>query len=116
MIVTSDRATARLVGALFIVATATAIIGGGLVAPVTSDPPVSTAGDVRVVSGVLLELLVVLSVIGIAALLFPVLRRRGEGLALNEMVLALWLIVRGFETPARTSDPRRQRAAPGAST
>jgi hypothetical protein len=80
----ADRTTARLVGVLFIVATVAAIVGGSMVAPVMADSPAATPGiEARVVSGVLLELLLVLAVIGIATLLFPVLRRVDEGLALT---------------------------------
>jgi hypothetical protein len=80
----SDRTTARVVGALFIVATVAAIVGGALVLPVDAPDPLTAAAaaDVQLVCGVLVELLLVLSVIGIAALLFPVLRRCDEGLAL----------------------------------
>jgi hypothetical protein len=68
----SDRTTARVVGALFIVATVAAIVGGALVLPVDAPDPLTAAAaaDVQLVCGVLVELLLVLSVIGIAALLF----------------------------------------------
>jgi hypothetical protein len=80
----TDRTTARWVGVLFIVATAAAIVGGGLVESVVADAPgVSASDEIQMVSGVLLELLLVLAVVGIPALLFPVLRRRSEGLALG---------------------------------
>jgi hypothetical protein len=80
----ADRTTARWVGVLFIVATAAAIAGGGLVESALSDAPaVASGAELMVVSGVLLELVLVLAVVGIAALLFPVLRRRDEGLALG---------------------------------
>jgi hypothetical protein len=80
----SERAAARLIGALFIVASATAIIGGSLLLPVDDAESTTTlAGDeTRLATGALLELVLVWSVIGIAALFFPVLKRRDEGLAL----------------------------------
>lgn len=77
----ADRTTARLVGVLFIVATAAAIIGGVLVAPVTEGVAVTPGAGARVVSGVLLELVLVYAVVGIGAVLLPVLRRTDEGLA-----------------------------------
>jgi hypothetical protein len=84
VIVMTDRTAARWVGVLFVVATAAAIIGGSMIESVLTDAPAVTAGDeLTVVSGVLLELVLVLAVVGIAALLFPVLRRRDEGLALG---------------------------------
>jgi hypothetical protein len=82
----SDRATARIVGVLFIVATATAVIGDRLLRPIRDDAEFLTdfAGDEdRVIIGVLTEVVLALSVIAIAALLFPILKRRNEGMALT---------------------------------
>jgi hypothetical protein len=82
----ADRTTARIVEGLFIVATVTAIVGGALVeGPLKrSNALVDVAGsEGRVVTGVLFELVLVVSVVGIGALLFPVLRRRNEGLAMG---------------------------------
>ncbi len=80
----TDRTIARTVGVLFIVATVTAIVGGTLVTAIEEHGALATvaADQGRVVTGVLLELVNALSVVGIGALFFPVLRRRDEGLAL----------------------------------
>ena len=80
------RTTARVVGVLFIVATAAAIIGGGLVMQSLDAPDYLVqvaAHEGLVVVGVVLEFILALSVIGIAALLLPVLRPHGEGLAVG---------------------------------
>jgi hypothetical protein len=79
------RTTARAVGVLFIVASVAAIIGGSLILPIEDTEGLSAVADVegQVAAGVLLELLLVLSVAGIAVLLYPVLRPHGEGLALG---------------------------------
>jgi len=79
------RTTARVVGALFIVATVTAIVGGSLLLPLTEPSDVEEIGSMQaqLVTGALLEQVLVLSVLGIAVLLFPVLRRSHEGLALG---------------------------------
>ena len=80
------RATARVVGVLFIVATATSIIGGSLVMALLDDPDYLVevaAHEGQMIVGVLLELVLALSVIGIAALLLPVLRPYGEGMAVG---------------------------------
>ncbi|MEZ5114630.1 MAG: DUF4386 domain-containing protein [Candidatus Nanopelagicales bacterium] len=85
----SDRTTARVVGILFIVASVTAILGGSLIQPITESGgalDVATGGDAPVVAGILLELVLVASVGGIAALLFPVLRRVHEGMAMGYVV------------------------------
>ena len=80
------RVTARVVGILFIVATATAIIGGGLVMQSLDAPDYLgqvAAHEGQFLAGVVLEFILALSVIGIAALLLPVLRPHGEGLAVG---------------------------------
>ena len=82
----ADKTTARIVGVLFIVATVTAIVGGLLIyGPLKrSNALIDVAGSQgRIVTGVLLELVLVVAVVGIAALLFPVLRRHNEGLAMG---------------------------------
>lgn len=81
----SDRTIGRIVGVLFIVASATAIIGGSLLLPLGEpDYLVEVAANQnQVVSGVLVELILVLSVIAIAVMIYPVLKRKNEGLALS---------------------------------
>ena len=83
--VASQRATARLVGILFIVATVTSIIGGSLLLSLDDSDYliVVAAHDGQIITGVLLEFTLALSVIGIAALLFPVLKPHGEGIAVG---------------------------------
>lgn len=85
VIVFTHKAIARIVGALFIVASATAIIGGSLLLPLDeSDYLTATpAAESQIVSGVLLEFVLVLSVIAIATMLYPVLRRHNSGLAMS---------------------------------
>jgi hypothetical protein len=81
----TDRVTARIVGVLFIVGTVTAIVGGALVDSMTeSDAVVDVAGSKgQIVTGALLEMVLALSVAGIAVMIYPVLKRRDEGLALG---------------------------------
>ncbi|MGD2101108.1 MAG: DUF4386 domain-containing protein [Acidimicrobiia bacterium] len=81
----SERTTARLVGILFIVATATAIAGGALLLPLDEADYLTNvlANEGQVLSGVLLELILVLSVIGIAVMFHPVLKRHDDGLSLG---------------------------------
>lgn len=77
---------ARAVGILFIVASVTAIIGGSLAALPLEDADylVSIAGqDTQVISGVLLLAVQTVAVVGVAVLLYPVLRREHAGLALG---------------------------------
>lgn len=79
------RSTAVAVGVLFIVASATAIIGGSLLLPISGDNYLSETANAQgqVVSGALLEMVLALSVVAIAALLFPVLKGTSEGLAIG---------------------------------
>lgn len=81
----SSKAIARIVGVLFIVASATAIAGGALLLPLSEPDYLSavTAAESQVVSGVILELVLVMSVIAIATMLYPVLKRHNDGLALG---------------------------------
>lgn len=81
----NDRITARAVGALFIIASATAITGGVLMLPIDGVDALALAPAQagRVITGGLLETVLAFSVIAIATLLFPVLRRHDEGLALS---------------------------------
>lgn len=81
----SDRTIARVVGVLFILASAAAIVGGSLLIPLDDTDYLAevTANGAQVVSGVIIEIILVLSVIGIGVMLYPMLRRRNEGLALG---------------------------------
>lgn len=82
----TQKVTARLVGVLFIVATVTSIVGGSLVMVLLDDPDYLigvAAHEGQIILGVLLEFILALSVIGIAALLLPVLRPHGEGMAVS---------------------------------
>jgi Domain of unknown function (DUF4386) len=81
----SYKTIARIVGSLFIIASATAIAGGSLLLPL-SEPDylaATAAAEGQVVSGALLELILVMSVIAIAAMFYPVLKRQNDGLALS---------------------------------
>ena len=82
----SSKTTARTVGALFIVGTASAVIGDRLVRPIRGDADyLSTfaSHETRVILSMVSELILASAVIGIAALLFPYLKRQHEGLALS---------------------------------
>jgi len=120
--VISPMATARAVGVLFIVATVTAIVGGTLLLPL-SEPNYleeAAANQGQIVTGALLEMVLVLSVIGIAVLLFPVLRRRNEGVALGyvgtrtlEAVLLLAAAVSALVVLGLSEEPEAGSVAMG---
>ncbi len=80
------KATARIVGALFIVGTASAVVGDLLVRPIRDDADylaTFASHETRVIVAMVSELILASAVIGIAALLFPYLKRQNEGLAVG---------------------------------
>jgi hypothetical protein len=81
----SSRRTALVVGVLFILTFVTSIAGVIAYGPVLSDPNyIAGAGaDTRVFLGAFLELLLIITNIGCATVLFPILKRQNEGLALG---------------------------------
>lgn len=80
----ADRTTARIIGILFIVATAAGVSAG-----IVQQPALDVADDLAAVNsfegtiatGVLLELVMAIAVFGIVVALYPVLRRHSERLA-----------------------------------
>ncbi len=87
----SNRKTALAVGVLFILTFVTSIGGALAYGPVLSDPNyVTGAGpDGRVFLGAFLELMLILTNIGCAVILFPLLKRVNEGLALGYVAARL---------------------------
>lgn len=81
---TSLRKTAFVAGLLYLV-TYLAIPTLALYGPVLSDPSyiVNAGSDTGVLWGAVLELIVVLAIVGTGVVLFPVLRRQNEGVALG---------------------------------
>jgi hypothetical protein len=85
----STRTNAILAGIFFIVAAAAAIAGLALYDPVLNDASYITdasRSDTQVLVGAFCEVLVVISVIGTAVALYPVVRRHGEGRAIAYVV------------------------------
>jgi hypothetical protein len=80
----NSRTTARAVGILFLISYAGFAIGSVLLAS-SLDPATSLASigasETQVIIGTLLSFLNVAAILGIAALLFPLLRVHGEGVA-----------------------------------
>jgi hypothetical protein len=82
----SDRRAARLAGSLFLVAMAASIAGGAIVDSIVGTDADLATLDTRstlVVAGVLLEMINCAAVVGIAAVLYPVLRRFGQSSAVG---------------------------------
>ena len=82
---TSARKTALVVGVLFILTFVTSIAGAILYGPVLSDPAYITGpgADTRVFLGAFLELFLIITNIGCAVVLFPILKWQNESIALG---------------------------------
>jgi hypothetical protein len=88
----TNRRTAKIIGALFLIAMVASILGGGLVESVLSAPDYLVAmadHETRVIIGVLLELINGIAVVGIGVLMFPILKRHHEPIALGYLVLRI---------------------------
>jgi hypothetical protein len=84
--VDATRKTALITGVLFIITFVTSIPAALLLyAPVLDDANyiVGAGADARVALGALLELLLIIANVGTAVVLFPILKRQNEGLALG---------------------------------
>ena len=82
----TNKNVARIVGALFLIATITYLIGSGLIESIAGASNYLAnvyPNRTRVILGVLLELVNSAAVLGIAVLLFPILRRHNETIALS---------------------------------
>jgi hypothetical protein len=88
---TTSRKTALVVGVLFILTFITSIVGELAYGPVLSDPNyIAGAGaDTGVLVGALFEMLLIITNIGCAVVLFPLLKRQNETLALGYVTARL---------------------------
>ena len=88
----SYRKTAIIVGALFIIATVTAILTIAFLGS-TMETPLNfanvSANEFQVVMAVIFWLILAVSVMGIGFMMFPVLKKYNEGLALGYVSLRL---------------------------
>ena len=88
----ANQKNARIVGAFFLIAMVTSLVGGlwldDLIAPPDTLDNVA-AQETQVALGVLLELINGLAVIGIAVLMFPILKKQDEALALGYVALRI---------------------------
>jgi hypothetical protein len=96
----TSKSNARIAGVLFLTAMVTSLVGGGWLESILAAPDylaTIAANETQVIVGVLLELINCAAVVGIAVVLFPVLKRHSEALALGyvgiRVVEAVILIV-----------------------
>jgi hypothetical protein len=80
------KKTARIVGALFIIAMVTSLLGGIWLESILNAPDYLSnisANETQVILGVLLELINGIAVVGIAVMMFPIFKKHDEALALG---------------------------------
>jgi hypothetical protein len=81
----SSKISARIIGVLFLLAAVTAVIGLTLYDPILNGPDYLRNGSEhanQVVLGTLMELMLVVSAVGTATTMFPLLRQYNETIAL----------------------------------
>ncbi len=85
------RKIARITGWLFVITFVTSIPAVALYLPILDDPRYVLGGgaDTRIALGAFLEMLLIAANVGTAVALFPVLKRRSEGLALGYVTARL---------------------------
>jgi hypothetical protein len=110
---TVDR-TARLTGVLFLLTFVSAIAGALLYVPLLTDPDyvLGPGADTRVLIGVVCEIVLVLTNLGTALVLYPVLRRHHETAALAYVVARIMecaLIVVGMLAVVSVVELRRSQ-------
>ena len=88
----ANRDIAIMVGVLYILAAVTAIIGFALYQPILNDPLCiinGSSNDTQVVWGALNELILAFSIIGISVLMFPIINKENESLAIGYVCFRL---------------------------
>jgi len=91
--VSLDQKRAHIFGVLFLITFITSIPALLLYQPVLDDPVGYIAGaghDYRILFGVLLELLLIIANIGTAVVIYPIVRRQSEELALGYVTARLF--------------------------
>jgi hypothetical protein len=90
--VASDQQKARIFGVLYIITFITSIPALALYQPVLDHPVAYVAGaghDNKIILGAFLELLLIIANIGTAVVIFPIVKRLSEGLALGYVTARL---------------------------
>lgn len=121
----SDTRNARIVGALFLIATVAYILGSGMLKSILNAPDYLVhvyPNASQVIIGVLLEYVDAAAVVGIGVLLFPILKKHSETIALGYVATRILecalLVVGGIGTLSliALSQETIQAASPMASS
>jgi hypothetical protein len=96
----SSKMTARIVGALFLTAMVTSLLGGGLLESILNAPDyliTVSANTTQVLIGMFLELINGIAVVGIGIMMFTILKQHSESIALGyvgfRIIESVFLIV-----------------------
>ncbi len=117
----NKRRTTIVVGLLFLIALVAAIMGGSLIDTILGKADYLSevaANESQLLIGALLELINGVAVIGIAVLLFPILKKQDEGLAMGYVALRIVeaiVIIAAFITPVALIALAQEYTAAGAS-
>ncbi len=82
----SNSKTARIVGVLFLIAMGTSLLGINLLESILNAPDYLinvSANSTHVILGALLEFICAIAIVGIAVMMFPILKKHNEALALG---------------------------------
>ena len=88
----ANRDIAIIVGVLYILAAVTAIVGLTLYQPVLNDPDYiikGTANETQIVWGAVNELILAFSVIGTSVMMFPIVNKENESIAIGYICFRL---------------------------
>ncbi len=88
----ANRKIAIIVGALFLTAMVTSILGAALIESILNAPDyliTVSANETQLILGVLLELINGLAVVGIAVMMFPIFKKHAEALALGYVAIRI---------------------------
>ena len=117
-----DQTRARVFGVLYLITYVTSIPALALYQPVLDHPVAYVAGaghDTQVLFGALLELLLIIANIGTAVVIFPIVRRMNEELALGYVtarIVECTFILVGILSVLAIVTLRNQVAGPSAGT
>ncbi|UCC39993.1 MAG: DUF4386 domain-containing protein [Candidatus Aminicenantes bacterium] len=116
----ASRKTAVIVGVLFIVATVASMLGQGILGSVLDDPDYLiniSENKTRVIIGVLISFIDGIAIAGIAVLMFPILKKYNEGIALGYVgarIAELPIIVAYLIIPLLLTDLSQEYVKAGA--
>lgn len=114
------KRTARIVGALFLIAMVTSLAGGLWLESLITAPDYLTSvstNETQIAICVLLELINGIAVVGIAVMLFPIFRRRDEALALGYVafrIIEAVIIIAAVVSPLALISLSQEYVAAGA--